>query len=297
MVITHRLKSLSLLLLFITNVVTAMESSQQRLTSFESPRQKKELPSVHEIKKMHTKRTIVSGVVNTMFTLSFLMSLYYLIIYPCEGKHSIASGGCTQEKRFERPIDHPGLRAAATFFVGVGLTAIAGAYHSKLDREYEARVFEPLKKAIKAEKIQDVQELVSADINMENYGLTPLRISLRENKPAIVRMLLERGAHPEHGDHSALFDCADHADRWTFELLLKNKANSNAVCGKSNCCGQTILNYVISGQHAHSEKAACVQLLIQHGADPRQKNPKDKKDSYQMNTSLEIAELLEANKG
>jgi hypothetical protein len=36
---------------------------------------------------------------------------------------------------------------------------------------------------------------------------------------------------------------------------------------------------------------------MKHGADPRQKNPKDKKDSYQMNTSSEIAELLEANKG
>lgn len=299
MVITLRIKSLMLLLLFITNVMSAMESSQQRLASWESPRQRNQVPSaVQDIKQLRFKRGLVTKAGIAMFVLASLLSAYYAVIYPLEAYRASDGRDYIRERKFDYLIDEPFVRYSISFFTGMALYVCADLYRKKLDKEvYEIGTFECLKVAIQSENTQYVQTLVAGDINMQNSGLTPLRISLRENKPAIVRMLLERGADPERGDHSALFDCFDHADLSTFELLLRNKANPNAVCGKSNCCGQTILNYAIAAQRGHFHKSACVQLLMQHGADPRQKNPKDKKDSFHINTSKEIEELLEANKG
>lgn len=295
--ITSRFKSVSLLLLILGNsAMHCMESSQQhgRLTSWESPRQKKQLPTVEEIKNLEFKRKVADVIGVYALMLGYCIA-FYSELYPCD-YDCRKTGDYPCEVKF-RDTHCTAIRSFTSIFMGMVSCLLAGAYLGKLNTEVETSVFKPLKEAIKNENVHDVQELIAADVNMQNYGLTPLRISLREKKPEITKMLLERGAHPERGDHSALFDCVDHADLPMFELLLKHKANPNAVCNKPDCCGQTILNYAIACQRAHSHKAECVQLLINHGADPRQKNPKDKKDSYHMDISLEIAELLQANKG
>lgn len=298
MVITLRIKSLMLLLLFITNVMSAMESTQQRMASLESPRQKKELPSAQEIKNMHFKREFVMGSAVGMLTLGFFMSYYYAMLYPCESVYQDTNGQYTcNQRKFVHPRDFPTIKAAASLMMALCLAGAATLYRGVLDKEYEARVFAPLKKAIKDENVQEVQVLTSVDVNMENYGLTPLRIALQQDKPALVKMLLQRGADPERGGHTALFDAVKYSDLSAVDLLLKHKANPNAVCKSGSCCGKTLLNHTISSGRAGFHESGCVQLLMQQGADPRQKNPKDNRDSYHVSRSLEVQELLEANKG
>lgn len=133
--------------------------------------------------------------------------------------------------------------------------------------------------AIMAKDMKEVEALISqgADVNKEYRGCAPLIWALRDSTPEIVRILIERGAHPDTMDESnipvlniviydKLLDIAS--------LLVHNKANVNAFDKQRETPLMTIIKSVAS----HDEKEAnardgfksslmFAQLLIDHSAD------------------------------
>lgn len=157
----------------------------------------------------------------------------------------------------------------------------------------------PLFAAIALERMDIVKLLMEygADINIEDYGKTPLVFAVARRDPAFARLLLERGARITDGAvRSASGD--------TLELLLKagapvDLASPGQMTRFTSACFKYSTEYLADSKTHLAE----MKLLLEAGADPMQKDTDgrnclfwiaDAKTTYRGETPelLELTRLL-----
>jgi ankyrin repeat protein len=115
-----------------------------------------------------------------------------------------------------------------------------------------------------------------ADPNIaDDSDLSPLQVACEpRNEQAIIKLLLDGGAHPDtlcHGGLTLLHHATFHGRLRTMEILLSNRADPNLLRATSKLVLSDLTGQSLHDSALHtaiaSERPHIAQLLINHGAD------------------------------
>ncbi len=111
-------------------------------------------------------------------------------------------------------------------------------------------------------EINKILDEGTSDINVEIMGQTPLLAAIRRGEPDVVKLLLERGANPNHETRQGRTPQGEIIGRiWPTPPMVN-------IFGIGGVCRTARFGKPLTAEPLDDRTAAILKLLLKHGADP-----------------------------